>query len=220
MIKAVIFDLDGTLIDSMGVWYKTDRIFLRENNIVPPDDISDKMKKMSIEESAQYFVNEFGLNCTPDYVIKRIEEIVFYEYTNNIQLKDNVTQLLDYLDAGEVSYCIATATYKKLAKAVLERFGIYERFKFILTGEDVKKGKTSPEIYLKCAEKLGCNPNEILVAEDSLHCVETASSSGFFTVGVYDNDNASDWSRICKTANKTVKNIYEISEIISEMENK
>ena len=139
MIKAVIFDLDGTLIDSMGVWYKTDRIFLRENNIVPPDDISDKMKKMSIEESAQYFVNEFGLNCTPDYVIKRIEEIVFYEYTNNIQLKDNVTQLLDYLDAGEVSYCIATATYKKLAKAVLERFGIYSYGKFYSTNTSCSK---------------------------------------------------------------------------------
>lgn len=220
MIKAIIFDLDGTLIDSMGVWYRTDRIFLRENNVVPPEDISERMKKMSIEEAAVYFNNEFGLDCTPEYIIKRIEEIVADEYKNNISLKDNVIRLLDYLDEKGIPYCIATATYKKLAKSVLERYGIYNRFKFVITGEDVKTGKTSPEIYLKCAENFNCRPDDILVAEDSLHCVETAVSAGFFTVGVYDTDAENVWEKICSLAHKTAQNIYEITDIISEMENK
>ena len=202
MIKGVIFDLDGTLIDSMGIWYGIDRKFLTENGVIPPENISDIMKKMSIEAAADYFVNEFSLSCTNEYVIKRIEELVAEEYRSNIQLKSGVTELLDFLDSKKIPYCIATATYKMLAEAVLKRCGIYDRFEFVLTGEDVKKGKTSPDIYFECSERLGFEPDEIMVVEDSLHCVETAASAGFFTFAVYDSAAESEWDEICAIADR------------------
>lgn len=216
MIKGVIFDMDGTLIDSMKVWYNTDRIFLRENGIEPPENISEIMKKKTIKEAADYFIHEFSLDYTQEYVIKRIEELVAEEYRKSIQLKSGVIEFLDFLDKKRIPSCVATATYKSLATAVLKRCGILERFKFILTGEDVKSGKTSPEIYFECAKRLNIECDEILVAEDSLHCIETAVNAGFYTVGVYDSEASADWIKIRRIAHKTVNNIFEISDIIKD----
>lgn len=186
MIKSVIFDLDGTILDSMPVWYDVDRIFLTENNIDPPDDISEIVKKMSIEQSSDYFIKRFGLSHSQEYVINRIEEIVKEQYEFTIPLKPYVVEYLDFLDSRNIPYCIATSTYSGLARCALKRLGIYDRFKFILTCSEAGEGKTSPLIYIKSAERLGTLPSETAVFEDSLHCVETSLKAGFYTVGVYD----------------------------------
>ncbi len=214
MIKGVIFDLDGTLIDSMGIWYNIDRQFLLENGVTnPPEDISERMKKMSVDESSEYFITEFGLSCTKEYVIKRIEELVRTEYEERIALKEGVCELLDYLDEKGIPYGIATATYRSLAEAVLKRHGIYERFGFLLTDSEYPKGKRSPEIFLGAAEKLGLSPNETAVAEDSLHCIETALSAGFFTVGILDKYSAKDSKEISEKSHAVYENIFGMREL-------
>lgn len=215
LIKGIIFDLDGTLIDSMGIWTTIDRAFLKENGVEnPPQDVSDKVRKMSVEESSEYFIKEFGLSCTVEYVIRRIEELVRVQYEEKIGLKPGVKELLDYLDEKGVLYGIATATYKKLAEAVLERHGIKERFRFILTDSEYPTGKTSPDIFLGGAENLELKPEEILVAEDSLHCIETAVKAGFYTVGVSDEISANDRKSIKAIADAYVERIDEIRSLI------
>ncbi len=215
MIRGIIFDLDGTLIDSMGIWTTIDRAFLKENGVEnPPYDVSDRVRKMSVEESSEYFIKEFGLSCTVEYVIRRIEELVRVQYEEKIELKYGVAELLDYLDKKGIPYGIATATYKKLAEAVLERHGIKERFRFILTDSEYPAGKTSPDIFLGGAELLGMNPEEILVAEDSLHCIETSVKAGFYTVGVSDEISANDRKAIEAIADAYVERIDEICSLI------
>lgn len=215
MIKGVIFDLDGTLIDSMGIWNSIDREFLKENGIEnPPENISDIVRKMSVEESSEYFIRRFGLSCTTDYVIQRIEELVRKYYEEIIVLKPGTEKILDYLDSMDIPYGIATATYKKLAEAVLSRHGILGRFRFLLTDREYPEGKTSPGIYLGGAERLGLRPEEVLVAEDSLHCIETAVSAGFYTVGIYDSISGTDWESIVRTADVTVNNLEELINMI------
>lgn len=142
MIKGIIFDLDGTLIDSMKIWTKIDRRLLRENGVenIPPD-ISDRVRKMTIEESAQYFIDEFRLECTIEYIIKRIEELVRTEYEENIPLKPYAKEILDFLDEKGVPYGVATATYKGLAEAVLKRCGIRERIPISADGDRISSGK-------------------------------------------------------------------------------
>lgn len=214
MIKGVIFDLDGTLIDSMGIWYNIDRQFLLENGVTnPPEDISDRMKKMSVDESSEYFISEFGLSCTKEYVVKRIEELVRTEYEERIALKAGVCELLDFLDEKGIPYGIATATYRSLAESVLKRHGIYERFKFLLTDAEYPEGKRSPGIFLGAAEKLGFSPTETIVAEDSLHCIETALSAGFFTVGILDRYSVKDSEAIRCKADKVYDNIFDMKEL-------
>lgn len=215
MVRGVIFDLDGTLIDSMSVWNTIDIAFLKENGIEnPPVDISDIVRKMTVDESSEYFITRFGLSCTKDYVIKRIEELVKIQYEEKIPMKPHVTELLDYLDGRGIPYGVATATYKSLAEAVLRRLGILERMSFLLTDEEFPMGKTSPDIFLHGAELMRLNPEEVLVIEDSLHCIETAAKAGFITMGVYDEVSAPLRKDIEKIADYYVESLGNATKII------
>ena len=213
-IKGIIFDLDGTLIDSMGIWHKVDVEFLTENGIEPPADISDEVKKMTIDGSSQYFIDRFGLSCTKEYVIKRIEELVRIEYEQNIELKPHAKELLGFLDDRGCPYGVATATYKSLALAVLERCDILDRLRFLLTDIEYPLGKKYPDIFLGGAERLGISPDETLVAEDSLHCIETAVSAGFPTVGVYDAAAYADEEQIKVLSHYYVHSLDELEELL------
>ena len=197
MIKSVIFDLDGTLIDSMPVWYNVDRIFLAENGIEAPADISEKVKKMSIEDSSAYFIERFNLSHSQQYVIDRIEQIVADQYAYEVPLKPYAMDFLDYLEIHKIPCCIATSTYPSLAMSALERLGINERFEFIL-------------------EKLGTLPSETAVFEDSLHCIETASQAGFYTVALYDESSADEWGNIVKISDVSFMNLKEAISILSQ----
>ncbi len=215
MIRGVIFDLDGTLIDSMMIWSRIDRQFLSENGIDdPPADISDKVKKMTVEESAQYFIDQFGLSCTKEYIIERIEELVRIEYEEKIPLKPYAAEILDFLDEQGITYGVATATYRTLAEKVLKRCGIYHRMKFVLTDQEFPLGKRFPDIFLNAAERLDASPEEILVAEDSLHCIKTSAGAGFVTVGVYDELSSCDKDEIIKTADHYIYSLEEMKKII------
>ena len=203
-IKGYIFDLDGTLIDSMPLWYNVDRIFLSEHGVTPPDNISEIVKKMTVEQSSQYFLDTFNLKVSQQEIINRIEEIVAENYRNTILLKDGIAELLDYLDSKNIPYGVATATYRTLATSCLIRLGLIDKIKFLETCSEIGKGKEFPDIFFKCAETMGLSSKNVAVVEDSLYCLETAKNYDFFTIGIKDNlTSNSDWN--------TIKNISNLS---------
>lgn len=214
MIKSIIFDLDGTLIDSMQVWYDVDRNFLLENGVEnPPREVSEKVKRMTVEQSSAFFIEQFNLKCSQEYVINRIEELVRFEYEERISLKPYAVELLDFLDERGIPYGIATATYNSLATAVLKRLGLYQRIKFLLTDREYPRGKKFPDIFMGAAEILGAAPEEILVAEDSLHSVKTAKNAGFVTAAVYDKSSEPDRAELEKTADYYFTSLKEIERL-------
>ena len=215
--KGIIFDLDGTILDSMGIWEKVDRMFLAEQGIIAPPDVSENVKKMTIEKAAEYFRIRFSLEISNRQIIDRIEQIAADMYRYNISLKKNVYNTVTQLHEAGVKMCIATATYRSLAVSALMRLGIYDCFEFILTSTEAGSGKDNPDIFFMAAERLKCKASETVVLEDSLHCIQTSVGAGFYTIAVYDSLSRNDWKQSCTVADRSITDMGEFFEIWKEL---
>lgn len=217
MIKGVIFDLDGTLIDSMDLWSRIDVEFLAENGVSdPPEDISDKIKKTTVEGSARFFIEEFGVKKTVPEIIARIKEMAEREYRERIELKPCAAELIGFLRKRGIPCCVATANYNELAEAVLERNGVADGIDFVLADNEYPQGKNFPDIFLGAAERLGTAPEETLVVEDCLHCIETASAAGFVTAAIYDEASAGDAEALRAAADYYFPSLGELADTLAE----
>jgi HAD superfamily hydrolase (TIGR01509 family) len=215
-LGSVIFDLDGTLLDSMTVWSQVDQQLLQHFDRKAPADLTEKVKKMTIAESAQYFIETFSLPCSPEEIIAIVQGLATDAYRNTIPLKDGVLPLLDWLDARQIPYCVATATYPEMAEAALRRLHIWERIAFLLTEQEVGSGKKEPLIYRTAARRLDCGKRQTVVVEDALHAVETAAKDGFFTVAVYDPAlSPAEWEQMQRIATVSVETLSAMQTAIT-----
>lgn len=211
-LQGVIFDLDGTLLDSTGMWRQVDgRLMAHYGKEVPPD-LSETVQRMSIEEFSQFFVEEFDLPVTPEQIAQQVADMVAEEYREKLQLKPHVPEILDWLDQQNIPYGVATATYGELAEAALRRLHVWERLRFLLTEQDADAPKTQPRIFQLAAQELHLGRRQIAVVEDSLHALEGAKNGGFFTIGIADPENAPVWKEICATATVHIHDILEMKQ--------
>lgn len=211
-LQGVIFDLDGTLLDSTGMWRQVDgRLMAHYGKEVPPD-LSETVQRMSIEEFSQFFVEEFDLPVTPEQIVQQVADMVAEEYREKLQLKPHVPEILDWLDQQDIPYGVATATYGELAEAALRRLHVWERLRFLLTEQDAGTPKTQPKIFQLAAQELHLGRRQIAVVEDSLHALEGAKNGGFFTIGIADPENAPVWKEICATATVHIHDILEMKQ--------
>lgn len=184
--RGIIFDLDGTLLDSISVWSKVGEKFLDSQGLVHPPQLRRILKKKSLRQAAEYFIETFQLDYTADGVIAKINDIVDHHYRHSIPLKPYVREVLDYLKEKDIKMCIATLSNKEIVERALERHGILTYFQFVLTSEEVGTGKDHPDIYIQATQRLGFDIEEVLIFEDSIYCVKTAKKAGFKVVGVYE----------------------------------
>lgn len=205
--KYAIFDMDGTLIDSMVFWKNLATEYLTSKGILQiPADILEQIKPMTMSESAALFRREFGL--TGD-VEAQMNEMMEDHYRNDIPLKPGVWEYLENLHRQGVRMCVASATAEHLMESCLTRLGVREHFEFLLSCETVGAGKRSPLVYHEAARRLGAAPREIAVYEDALYAVQTAKAAGFHVVGVYDDSAADSWQAIEQESDEVILNWEE-----------
>ena len=144
--KGAIFDLDGTIIDSMGIWEKIDIKFFEEINIPMPSDYIKIINNMSFEESAIYTIKRFNLKESKENLIERWNQMAMFEYAHNIKLKPNVRTYLEKLKENNIKIGLATASPQELYESVLKNNKIYDYFDAFTTLQEVKKDKNYPDI--------------------------------------------------------------------------
>lgn len=209
-MKAAIFDLDGTLLDSMPVWQNVGSDYLLARGLTPPEGLQEKLKTMSFRISAEYFVNEFPLDTTVEDLMAYWMNSVAHHYHTSIELKPYVVDYLQQLQAKDIKMCVATATDRRLAEAALDRLGILGYFSFVLTVDEVGKSKQFPDIFLEAARRLGCQPQECVVFEDSLHALITLRETGFTSWGVHDASAENELDRVQELSDRFIWNFAEL----------
>ena len=186
MIKGAIFDLDGTLLDSMSIWDTVGEDYLRSLGIEPRENLAEVFKTFTLEESAEYYRTHYGVTLSVEEIINGVNGMIEDFYRNTVSLKKGVSEFLERLSKDGVKMCVATVTDKYLVEAALTRLQVRQYFGEIFTTADIGCGKNDPRIYRTALAYLGTKKSETLVFEDVLHALMTAKNDGFPVAAVYD----------------------------------
>ena len=189
-IEAVIFDLDGTLADSMWVWTEIDREFFASRQIEMPDTLQKDIEGMGFTETAEYFVRTFQLPETVEELKEIWNRMAMEKYTTEIPMKPGALEFLQYLKEQDIHMGIATSNSRLLLDVFLDARNLQGYFDAVTTSCDVCKGKPAPDVYLKTAEKLGVLPEKCFVFEDVPMGILAGKNAGMKVCAVEDEYSA------------------------------
>lgn len=208
-IEAAIFDLDGTLADSMNVWGHIDAEFFDSHGIAMPSDYKAAICSMGFPQAAAYTKRRFCLAETVDEIIAQWLALARHEYADNIQLKKGAGEFLTALHLHGVKLGLATASGSELFEPLLKRHGVYGYFDAFVTTAQAGRDKNYPDVYLLCAKYLCCEPCRCMVFEDLLPGVLTAKSVGMKVTGVFDASSLSAQQKIESSADFYIKDFKD-----------
>ena len=186
MIKGVIFDVDGVLLNSMPIWENLGELYLNSLGMEAEMGLGETLFTMSLEEGADYLISRYGLKKTREEIIEDLTREVRDFYVEKVPLKEGVRQYLFELNEKKIPMVIATSGDRKNAESALKRLKVFNYFQAVFTCSEIGSGKTQPDIYLAAALHMDVDPEETLVFEDAYHALLTAKKAGFKTVAVYD----------------------------------
>lgn len=208
-IKACIFDMDGTLIDSLDIWSEIDIHFFERRGMKKPDDYEQKIGHMNFMEMAVMTHNDYNIKESPEEIAKEWMDESITAYEKTIPAKPGAKEFLQYLKDQGIRLSLATTNRKALYEPCFKRLGMFQYFDYCLNVNDLNSTKAEPKIYLALAEKMGVKPEEVIVFEDILMALNTAKRAGFKTCAVYDHHSYKDETEIIKTADYYIQDYPE-----------
>lgn len=208
--KGAIFDLDGTLFDSMGIWKNVDIAFFKRRNMVMPDDYQESIKDMHFRTMAIYTKDRFNLPDDINDIMDEWCELCYEEYEKKIPLKKGVYEYLNKIKDIGIKFAFATANTTELSEICLKNNGIFDLFDAHAYLHETTSDKCEPDVYLLACERLGLLPTDCIVFEDILPGIKGAKKGGFTVCGVYDKFSNDDKKEICKIADYYIKSFEEL----------
>ena len=204
--RFAIFDMDGTLVDSMGYWQSLEREFLVSKGVTDNlEDILEQTKPLTFPEAVAFFSEHCELDGTPEQLANDILSLMEEHYRNDVTLKPGVIPYLDRLKEQGIPMCVASATPRHLVELCLEKLGLSHYFSFLLSCVDVGAGKRQPDVFLEAARRLGAQPGETAVYEDSVYAVRTAHAAGFYVVAIHDGpQNEAFWDEMVSLSDEAI----------------
>lgn len=209
-IKAAIFDLDGTLVDSMWMWKAIDIEFLKQHGLDCPPDLQKAIEGMGFSETALYFKNRFHLPESIDEIKRVWTAMVLDQYRHEVPLKKGALEFMQVLRTHGIKMGIATSNGREIVDTVIEALNIGQYFDVIVTACEVKAGKPSPDIYLEAALRLGMKPKHCMVFEDIPAGILAGKRAGMRVYAVDDVYSRHMKEEKCRLADYYIDDYYDL----------
>ena len=209
-VEGIIFDLDGTLLDSVAIWDLVIAQYFQSKGILLNKDIKNELLNFTFEEAIIFLIKKYEINESLEDVFFKLNYAAAQKYEDEITLKEGALSILNKIKEKNIPMCVATASTKSHAISALKRNGILEYFKAIITCNEAGENKNSPTIFNLARKELNSGLDNTWVFEDSLHAIKTAKAAGYKVLGIYD---LSSKSQIIEIENLVDIYIYEWNEL-------
>lgn len=213
-IKAMIFDADGVLLDSLSVWKELGKRYITDLGYQPVAGMDEILFPMSMEQGAAWLKNRFTLAYSEEKIVMDLKSRIRKYYFEEVPAKSGARELLQCLAEQKIPAAVATSSPREHICRALERNGLLSFFDKIYTTSEIGESKHSPRVYLTAAEALGTEPSRTLVVEDSLYALQTAGNAGFLTAGIYDALGEPDQEQLKKDAYIYCRDLTELQNYI------
>lgn len=208
-ICAALFDLDGTLLDSMGMWAGVDERFLQKRGIAVPKDYQDAVSVMRMHEASRYTISRFSLRESPEAIEKEWLDMARDEYAYHIELKPYAAEYLHMLHAHGIKLGVVTSNVGELYEPLLRRCGIDGLFTACTSAHEVARGKAFPDAYLLAADRLSAKPDTCIMYDDMPQALIGAKAAGMYTVGVLDSTDVQHRRELMRAADRCIESFDE-----------
>jgi HAD superfamily hydrolase (TIGR01509 family) len=208
--RAAIFDLDGTLADSMHAWDHICRYWLTAKGIAAEDSLEQDIAKMSVTQSAEYVIRAYGIALAPSQIQAEWTAMVLRQYAETIPLKEGAADLVRALGAAGMKLAIATSCFPAACEAILGRCRLRDCFSVVMYTDEAGRDKTFPDLYLACARRLETAPESCVVFEDFPPALSGVRAAGMGMAAVYDAHTAGQWDDFKSSADYAVHSFREL----------
>lgn len=213
-MKSLIFDVDGTILDSMPMWLELENNLLSKYGYTMETidkDIKDKIESLSIKGMSKYIAETIAIDMTYNEVYEYFQRSIDYKYSNEIEAKFGTIEKIKALYRKGYQMAVASSSSSECIINAFKRLGIHECFTIYATADNTGLRKSTDEFWINIVDKLSVDVSEVILYDDALYALEQAKKLGIEVVGIKDFPwNESDWERIEEVSSYTLDGIHDI----------